>query len=239
MKKRRIWTIFLVLLAVLLSAFLLYTGTYYHADSTALAALESDETVSVVQTDYGWFFDGPSEDEVLVFYPGAKVDERAYSPLLRCLAEQGMDACLVKMPFRIALFSADKAEDVPETNRYQNRYIGGHSLGGVVAAIHASGHCEGWNGVILLAAYPTKTLDDALLLLSIYGSEDGVLNMEKLSDSRQYTPTRYIEHVIEGGNHAYFGNYGEQKGDGTALIPAGEQQELTVEFILQNIRGST
>ena len=239
MKKKRIWTIFLALFAVLLFAFLLYTGIYYHADSTALAALESDDTVSVVQTDYGWFFDGPSEDEVLVFYPGAKVDERAYSPLLRCLAEHGMDACLVKMPFRIALFGTDKAENVPETDGYPNRYIGGHSLGGVVAAIHAAGHSEPWSGVILLAAYPTKTLDEALLLLSIYGSEDGVLNMEKLSESRQFAPTRYIEHVIEGGNHANFGNYGEQKGDGTALISAGEQQELTVEFILQNIRGSS
>ena len=70
MKTKLRWMLPLALFLVLIAAFLLYTGMYYHADPSALAALTSDETVSVTETGYGWFFDGPSADHVLVFYPG-------------------------------------------------------------------------------------------------------------------------------------------------------------------------
>jgi hypothetical protein len=33
--------------------------------------------------------------------------------------------------------------------------------------------------------------------------------------------------VLEGGNHAQFGSYGPQRGDGTATLSASEQQERT------------
>ena len=117
----------------------------------------------------------------------------------------------------------------------KNRYIGGHSLGGAMAAVYASGHGSLLQGVILLAAYPTKALDDDLLLLSIYGSEDGVLNRSRLSKGRRYAPDRYLEFVIEGGNHAQFGSYGKQKGDGEALISPEDQREQTVSCIVQNM----
>ena len=232
MKKRR-WM--LAAAAAVIACFLMYTGVYYHAEPAALEALSSDGNVTVVETGYGWFFDGPSVDNVLVFYPGAKVEETAYAPLLHRLAEEGMDVCLVKMPLRLAFLGADKAGDIPETNSYTYVYIGGHSLGGAIAADYAAEHAEDLEGVILLAAYPTKELDDDLLLVSIYGSQDGVLNMEKVETGRQYAPDRSVEHVIRGGNHAGFGTYGEQKGDNAALITAEEQQEETVEVILGDL----
>ncbi|MBO4358664.1 MAG: alpha/beta hydrolase, partial [Erysipelotrichaceae bacterium] len=79
-------------------------------------------------------------------------------------------------------------------------------------------------------------LDDHLMVISIYGSEDEVLNMDKILEGRQYVTGRYVEYVIEGGNHAQFGNYGMQKGDGTASISAEYQQEQTVDIIIQNIK---
>ena len=236
MKKNLKWIIPVFVLGLITAVFLIYTGTYYHADETAKAALQSDETVSVVQTEYGWFFDGPSEENLLVFYPGAKVEETAYAPLLHGLADQGMDVCLVKMPFRLAVFGAEKANDVLALYDHENKYIGGHSLGGAMAANYASEHGGQLSGVILFAAYPTKPLEDHLILLSIYGSEDGVLNMGKVSAGREYAPSNYFESVIEGGNHAQFGNYGAQKGDGTARISAEEQLQLTIELIRQNVR---
>ncbi len=236
MKKKIIWIAAAAVVIALLAAFLIYAETYYHAEPAAEEALQTNESVSVTKTDYGWFFDGPSEDNLLVFYPGAKVEETAYAPILRSLAGQGMDACLVKMPFRFAFFGMNRADDILPLYAHQNRYIGGHSLGGAMAANYAAKHSEKLNGVILLAAYPMKQLDDRLRLISIYGSEDGVLNMEKVQEGRAYAPHAYTEYVIEGGNHAQFGYYGTQKGDGTPFISRDEQQERTVEHIVRGIR---
>ena len=234
-QKRKKWRwmipVFVLLLAA--TAFLIYTGQYYHAEKSAYDALESDETVEVMQTEYGWLFDGPSETDALIFYPGGKVEETAYAPLLHDLAGQGMDACLVKMPFRLAVFGINKANHIMKQYDYENWYIGGHSLGGVMAAAYASEHSSELCGVYMLAAYPAKPLDEKTTATTIYGSEDGVLNMEKMRNAKQYLPEGSKEHVIKGGNHAQFGNYGKQDGDGIADISPDEQQHKTVELILQ------
>ncbi len=105
-----------------------------------------------------------------------------------------------------------------------------------MAANYAASHGDQLTGLILLAAYPTKPLDKALLEISIYGSEDGVLNMGKIEAGKAYAPEDYREYVIAGGNHAQFGNYGEQRGDGSAAISSEEQQQIVVRFIIQNKR---
>ena len=242
MKRRRLhvkkltWIIPASVIFFLAAGLLLNAQQYYHADASAWAALESDGTVTVTRTDYGWLFDGPSESDALIFYPGGKVEETAYAPLLHFLAEKGLDSCLVKMPFRLAVFGTDQAKDLISRYDYTHWYIGGHSLGGAMAANYAAGHGEQLSGVVLLAAYPTKQLDDSLLATIIYGSEDGVLNRKKLAEGDKYLPESVETYVIEGGNHAQFGNYGEQKGDGKAAISAGEQQRQTVELIIENKR---
>jgi len=234
LKKKLKWLIPIMVVFILIIIFLVYTMNYYHADATAQDALVSDDTVHVTQTSYGWLFDGPSEQNALIFYPGAKVEETAYAPLLHLLAREGMDVCLVRMPFHLAIFGANNADLVMAQHDYEHWYIGGHSLGGAMAASYAAGHGDRLNGLILLAAYPTKPLNKALLEISIYGSEDGVLNMEKIEAGKAYAPEDYREYVIAGGNHAQFGNYGEQRGDGPAAVSGEEQQEMTVRYIIQN-----
>ena len=162
------------------------------------------------------------------------MEETAYAPLLRLLAEEGMDVALVKVPLRLAVLSPNKAEGVLDQYEYANEYIGGHSLGGAIAANYASKHGDGLAGLILLAAYPTKTLDDDLLVLSIYGSEDQVVDMEKVHAGTEFA-SQYYEYAIDGGNHAQFGDYGEQKGDGEALISDDKQQSMTAEYILSGL----
>lgn len=88
------------------------------------------------------------------------------------------------------------------------------------------------DGVILFAAYPTKKLDDSLQELSIYGSEDRILNRQALRQGREYAPADFTEYVIRGGNHAGFGNYGFQKGDGEATISAEDQQKEAVRAVM-------
>ena len=235
-KKRRIIIPVGIILA-LVFGFLIYNTVSYPPDETAKASLFSDENVTVTRTDYGYFFDGPSDENLYIFYPGAKVDEVAYAPLMHRLAAEGMDTCLVHMPFRFALYDKNKADEIlPVYQSYRNVYIGGHSLGGAMAAIYASEHGDLLAGVILLAAYPTKTLPDSLIEISIYGSDDGVLNFDKLEDGRKYAPATNYNFVIQGGNHAGFGNYGPQHGDVDASITKEEQQIQTADLILSHLR---
>lgn len=103
-----------------------------------------------------------------------------------------------------------------------------------MAASYSAEHLKDLDGLVLLAAYPTKSLkSDTFSVVSIYGSEDGVLNMDKVKDGRSFMPYDYTEVCVEGGNHAWFGNYGEQEGDKTASISREEQQKQTVEAILR------
>ena len=90
--------------------------------------------------------------------------------------------------------------------------------------------------MILLAAYPTKPLDDHLTEILIYGSEDRIVDAQNLYDGRNYAPADFTEYVIQGGNHAQFGDYGPQKGDGDALIDRDTQIEETVEVILSRVK---
>ena len=230
-RRKRIGRSLAALLLVLAAGFLLYAAVYYRADQTALDALRPDGTVQISRTDYGWFFDGPSEERALIFYPGGKVEETAYAPLLRLLAEQGMDVCLVKMPLHLAVLAPDRAELALAEHDYESWYIGGHSLGGVIAASYASGHPEAFRGVVLLAAYPIRPLDPRLQVLSIYGSEDGVLDRTKLAEGMQYLPEEARVQELPGGNHAQFGSYGPQRGDGEALIRPEEQWAETAALL--------
>lgn len=235
-RKKRIIRTLLGIIFLGVFGFFIYNTVFYPADETAQAALGSDENVIVSQTGYGYFFDGPSEENLLIFYPGAKVDEVAYAPLIHNLAEKGMDVCLVHMPFHFALYNRNKADRLlSEYTSYGNYYIGGHSLGGAVASIYASGHGELLSGIILLAAYPAKPLPDSLTEISVYGSEDGVLNFDKLEENKKYAPAESYYYVIQGGNHAGFGNYGPQHGDSDAEVTKEEQQKQTVEFIFSHL----
>ncbi len=220
-------------LALLLTAaaFLLYAADYYRADETALDALRSDGTVRVTRTGYGWLFDGPSETDALIFYPGGKVEETAYAPLLRRIAAGGTDVCLVKMPLRLAVLAPGRAAKVMAEQSYENWTIGGHSLGGAMAAVYAAGHPEQLRGLVLLAAYPTRALDPGLKVISAVGSEDGVIDREKLAAGEQYLPEDVQLCVIPGGNHAQFGSYGPQRGDGTARISPEEQWDETAALL--------
>ncbi len=220
--------IFMLLVVVTGIVFYLYTRNYYHAEEQNCIVTEETKDYII----YG------EKDSVcgFIFYPGAKVEEYAYSPILSMLADNGICCVVVKMPFHLAVLNLDAAEQVvKEIPMVEHWYIGGHSLGGAMAADYAATYHsakiqgKGFRGLILLAAYPTKEI--YCPVLSIYGSEDSVLNHEKYQSTRA-NANSLTEYIIEGGNHAYFGNYGEQKGDGKANITKEEQWQETVDYIL-------
>lgn len=214
----------------------IYFATYYRAGDTAKANLETRDGIIVENRSDYVLFDGPSESNLFVFYPGARVDYRAYAPLMRRLAEQGVDCALVKMPLNFAIFKQNAFDDVMGSLQvgyqpYEHFYIGGHSMGGAMAAVYAANNPEKVEALIMLAAYPTKPLAEDLKVLEIYGSNDNVINREKLSEGAQFLPEKAVVYEIAGGNHAQFGDYGKQSGDGEATISADAQLDETVEQI--------
>ena len=218
--------IFLVLCAALIEVgFKQYAANYYPAKAYEV------QTKNVTETDDYIVYGDTGSEKGFIFYPGAKVEETAYAPIMDELAEAGVCCVIVKMPYRMAFFDADAAKQViQEVPEVQEWYIGGHSLGGAMAAGFAADHENEFAGLVLLAAYPTDTLEE-LPVLSLYGSEDMVLNHEKYEKSIGFAEN-LTEYVIEGGNHAGFGNYGRQKGDGDAQISDEEQWQETVDYIL-------
>lgn len=175
----------------------------------------------------------------LIFYPGGKVEHTAYAPLCRALACRGILCVLVRMPLRLAVFDVSAADGLealyPEVPVW---YIGGHSLGGSMAAVYALRHTSCFRGLALLASYSTADLSSSgLKVITIYGSEDGVLNMDKLAKFSVNLPASAQTVVIDGGCHALFGSYGAQKGDGTPLITGQEQVERTVDALTQWMNG--
>lgn len=137
------------------------------------------------------------------------------------------------MPFRLAVLGQNKADDIIENYSYTNYYIAGHSMGGAMAAVYASNNQDKLSGLFMLAAYPTKDVSKLKSVLIIYGSNDKVLDSKKLEDGKQYLPDNALTYVIEGGNHASFGNYGEQSGDGKIDIMWEEQQAMTASYIFK------
>ena len=229
---RRALLIALTVVAVLVAGCMVYLTSYATADDTALSALASQEGVTVSRIDGGILFQPDDPQAGFIFYPGAKVDSAAYAPLMSALARNGVLCIVADMPFHMAIFRSDAADRFrtayPEISRWS---IGGHSMGGAMAAQY--------DGLVLLAAYSTSALPDAgLSVVAVVGSEDGVLNQAKFEQSKVNLPESARIVTISGGNHAQFGSYGTQSGDGTATITAEEQTAQTVAAILPTLLGS-
>lgn len=225
-------------LAILLAAVWFYARDYYRADETAVAAMADSAAIRIRQEAGRISFMPEGADTGIVFYPGGKVEYTAYAPLMHMLAERGIGCVLVKMPLNLAVLDSNAADEVLEAYDMAHWYIAGHSLGGSMAAGYADDNDERLEGLILLAAYSTSDLNDTELdVLSLYGSEDGVLNREKYQQCRSNLPLETTEMVIDGGNHAQFGCYGIQEGDGAACITAQEQLQMTADGIAAWLRG--
>ncbi len=225
---KKIGRILIALSLVLTVSFLLYVHDDYPASQRAIALLEQENIIQITE-DVLMIKSKQETSTGFIFYPGAKVEYTAYLPLLTQLSEvTDITVYLVKMPFNLAILNPSKAQDLmeeyPETTTW---YLGGHSMGGAMASYNASKHLERIAGVILLGAYPygdyplTQTL-------TIYGSLNTSV-AQKINYEEQVVE-------IEGGNHAQFGDYGDQKGDAIATISREEQQQQTIEAIIEFLK---
>jgi len=229
MKKRSkvILISILSILAILTVTFFIYVLDYYRADDVAGAVMQSDDTIRV-EGNLTILTPATPSDTALIFYPGAKVEAAAYLPILEKLRQNGITCVLVKMPFNMAIFDPNAADKVFDAlPDIKNWYIGGHSMGGAMASSYAANHKSKVQGLILLGAYIYGDFPPENAL-TVYGTLNANL-VEKINYTKNIV-------IIEGGNHAQFGNYGLQKGDPPAAISREEQQDIAVQAILDFIQ---
>ena len=222
-----------IFLIVFIGGFFVYDQFYYHAEKTATDLLDGTEDVKVSKTSNGLFLDGYGNDTAIIFYPGAKVEYTSYLPLFTDLSSKGIDCYLVKMPFNLAFFGIGSADSIIENSNYQHYFMAGHSLGGAMASNYVNGTDKNITGLIYLSSHSSVGVN--VPVLSIRGTNDGVINLESYHEARSNFMNNFTEVLINGGNHANFGYYGNQSGDGIANITAESQQDQSVEAILNFI----
>jgi pimeloyl-ACP methyl ester carboxylesterase len=227
----------LILLAVL--GFVIWGSTPLPASAEAVQALQSNPAVKI-ETVQGWtvFRPAAGAQTGFIFYPGGRVDYRAYAPLLSQIAAQGYLVVLTPMPLNLAVFGIETAQQVvsafPEIKHWA---VGGHSLGGSMAAQFVLNHPGAMAGLVFWASYPASSMvDSSVQVVSISASNDGLATPAKIEDSRKLLPgtTRFV--AIAGGVHAQFGSYGAQPGDGIATIAPAAQWEQTVKASVELLK---
>ena len=237
MKKEKKRTIKKVGIGALVIGLLLIGGSLvflqaktYQASPVAQEVSQQAETTA----DYTFYDSGKSDAVGVIFYPGALVAPDSYSLWAQAVADAGHDVYVVHFPLNLAVMSPNKAEKILENHPNQQFALAGHSLGGVMASRYANSQPENIAGVAFLASYPDEkgALND-LPVLSITGDQDGVLNQEAYETAKQYLPKETDYKVIQGGNHAGFGSYGEQSGDKPATISNEEQQTIISQLLIQ------
>jgi pimeloyl-ACP methyl ester carboxylesterase len=207
----------------------------------ALTALQSDAQVTVTAGPWLEFAPAISQPTTgFIIYPGGRVDYRAYAPAAHQIAAQGYLVVIVRMPLNLAVFNPDAASGVIRANpQIQHWAIGGHSLGGAMAANFAKNNPGAIQGLALWAAYPADSDDltaSGLEVLSISGTLDGLSTVEKIEASRALLPANTTWVAIDGGDHAQFGWYGDQAGDNPASISRSDQQAQIVSATVEMLK---
>lgn len=241
LKNKKIIITLSVILTVLIasfSAFGIYAGDYYHADTKAITEFAEGWAIKPEKFSKNVLVYKPEEPIAgFIFYPGGKVEHTAYEPLMQALADRNIMCVLIKMPFNLAVLDINAANGIKEKfPKIKDWYIGGHSLGGSMAASYIAKN-DWLKGLVLLGAYSTTDLSDKdIYALSLFGNNDKIMNFEKYEKYKKNMPDNFMQVELRGGNHAYFGMYGEQEGDGKAEMTNEEQILLAAEEILKFVK---
>lgn len=240
----RIALIFALILVCVLFGALVYFGTPSgEVMPEALAALESGDNVQVSRGAWITFMPVARQPGAgFIFYPGGRVAPEAYAPLGRDLAEAGYLTVITPMPLNLAILNVDAARAVINAHPQIERWvIGGHSLGGAMAARYAHGNPQQIAGLAIMAAYPEAQFDFSqrdLAVASIYGELDGLATAAEVEASFSLLPEAAMTVRIDGGNHAQFGWYGAQSGDNPAQISHQQQHRQVVQAVARLLDAS-
>ena len=238
---KKYWWILPVIIPVVFAAAFVVWGLTPQAPMSEISSQISEGVWNPTCRCLVFEAEEPSSDTGFIFYPGGHVDYRSYAPLMADLASHGYTSVIIKMPLSLAVLDIDAADRVRNAlPEIANWTIGGHSLGGSMAAEYARTHLGEIRGLVFLASYPGNSTDLSqswLPVLSISSEKDGLATSDKISAVKNLLPdgTTYMQ--IEGGNHAQFGWYGEQQGDGLATITREVQQQMVVNAVVEFLKG--
>lgn len=235
-ERQRWWWLLLLIPVLLVGGFVIWAESTADPMPKAQRALETPagaDDVLVVTTD--WLTFRPVDQEPstgLILYPGGRVEPAAYAPAAREIAAEGYLVVVVPMPLNLAVIAPGRASRVitafPDIEHWA---IGGHSLGGAMAARFAHQNPSTVDALLLWASYPAEgndLSDRDILVTSVYGTQDGLATPDEVRASRSLLPenTEWVQ--IDGGNHAQFGWYGPQDGDQPATVSREAQQQMVI-----------
>jgi len=223
-----------VLLVIVVVGFVLWARPM-PADSGPLQAAYNTQGVSIGDKDSYLAVTRSDASIGFVFYPGARVAPEAYlAKLVPVVRAAPVNVYIARMPLSLAIFKVNAADDIIAANPSITKwYVGGHSLGGAMACRYADSHANKLVGVVLEASYCDQDITQSkLAVLQIVGDKDPLVTEDKLQKWDKNLPSDVQKEVIAGGNHAEFGDYGMQSGDGVATL---DNQEFGRQ--LQDILG--
>lgn len=206
----------------------------YQADKVALELIYSNQSISIQETlDY--YLITPivnnTDNPTIIFYSGGLVTTSSYLYNMGIIAAKlSTRVVLIKPPLNLAIVPSISLETIKSRLNLQSLILTGHSLGGVKACLDYKPNI-GIKKLVLMGSYCTNDLSkEGFELVSLYGSNDKVLQLKNLEDAKKNTPSKSIFKVIEGANHSIFGSYGKQAGDGKADISKTEFLDLVSKY---------
>lgn len=226
-----------VVLALAAFSFVVWASLTPEPGPAAQAAI-SNAASGVEVVDDGDLAFVPSDPATvgLILYPGGRVDPDSYAVLALPVAEAGYTAVIPSVRLNLAVLDQNVADRVMDDHPDIDTWVvGGHSLGGAMAALYAGNNLDKVDGLALVAAYPagsTNLVGTGISVVSVYGTNDGLTSWQEIDDSADQLPGDTSFVAIDGGNHAQFGDYGTQSGDNHATIDADEQWQQTVDALI-------
>jgi hypothetical protein len=247
---RRIGFIALAAFVAAIIGFVVWAELPMRADPAALSLVGAqtgfsveDDGTTVVMTP-----DAPT-GVGLVFISGARVDAPAYEYKLSGLAQAGVTVVIVRPLLNFAIFDQRPLSDfeaaAPGVDHW---YVGGHSLGGVKACMYAaastaSGAADAAadgsiDGLVFFGSYCANDISaTGLPVLSLAGENDALSTPKKIEDAAPLLPATAQFVTIPGSNHAQFGNYGDQPGDGTSTATDADVRTAITDALVAFVSG--
>jgi hypothetical protein len=226
----------IVILAVF-AGFIIWAETPPAPMQQAYNAMQSDDSVTVTQGQWLVFEPTANYSTGFIFYPGGRINPTSYAPYAHQIAAEGYLVVIVPMPLNLAVFGVNEANNViaayPNVTHWA---IGGHSLGGTMAAQYIQDNPGKVQGLALWTSYPPSGVNLSganISVVTVHGTNDGLVSSQQITDSLKQLPLDTVRVEIDGGNHAQFGWYGPQSGDNSATVSREQQQNITVNATVQ------